>query len=462
MREDGVGKVDIREFALTGDDIALDQFGDFRADHVRAEQFAGLLVEHGFDHAIGFAHGDGLAVSDEGEAPDLDVVALFLGRCLGETDAGDLGMGIGAAGHVGGVERLDMGLALAGNRLDADDAFMAGLVGEPWRAGEVADGVEPGDAGLAETVDIDVGFLDLHAEGFEAKVFDIADNADGEDGAVEFLRLFLAVLVGDVGGDRVLARFQVFDLGAGDDVEPLLLEILLGHGGNFGVLDRQDARQDFGDGHVAAELIVEAGEFDADGAGADDEEPLGHHVRRHGFAIGPDQLAVSDEAGLRDVAGTGTGGEHDVLGLESGVLAVLALDDDLGRGRALFEAGRAFDDVDLVLLHQELDAAGQLAGDAARTLDHGIEVNLDLVDLQAEILGVLGKVHDFGRAQQCLGRDTAPVEADAAKRFALDDGGLQAELAGADGRDIAAGAGADDDEVVLGGHSAPRITFHSS
>ncbi len=50
--------------------------------------------------------------------------------------------------------------------------------------------------------------------------------------------------------------------------------------------------------------------------------------------------------------------------------------------------------------------------------------------------------------QQRLGRDAADVEAGAAEGGALLDAGhLQAELGGADGADIAAGAGADDDDV---------------
>src|SRR3546814_3829772 len=57
---------------------------------------------------------------------------------------------------------------------------------------------------------------------------------------------------------------------------------------------------------------------------------------------------------------------------------------------------------------------------------------------------------DFGRAQQRLGRDAAPVEANAAKILALDDCGLEAQLRRADRRNIAAGAGAEDDEVVVG------------
>nr|GFD60521.1 hypothetical protein [Tanacetum cinerariifolium] len=48
-----------------------------------------------------------------------------------------------------------------------------------------------------------------------------------------------------------------------------------------------------------------------------------------------------------------------------------------------------------------------------------------------------------------LGRDTAPIEADAAQPLALDDRGLEAKLARANRGDIAARPRAEDDEVEL-------------
>ena len=68
---------------------------------------------------------------------------------------------------------------------------------------------------------------------------------------------------------------------------------------------------------------------------------------------------------------------------------------------------------------------------------------------------MLHVVEHFGRAQQRLGRDAAPVEADAAEQLALDDRGLEAELRRADRGDIAAGPGAEDDEVVSVSHCFP-------
>ena len=76
MREDGVGQFGVGEFAGLGDHITLDQFGHFGADHVGAQERAGLGVEHGLDEAFGFTRGDGLAVHPEREAADLPVTSL--------------------------------------------------------------------------------------------------------------------------------------------------------------------------------------------------------------------------------------------------------------------------------------------------------------------------------------------------------------------------------------------------
>ena len=64
------------------------------------------------------------------------------------------------------------------------------------------------------------------------------------------------------------------------------------------------------------------------------------------------------------------------------------------------------------------------------------------------ILGVLHVVIDLGGAQQRLGGNAAPVQADAAQMLALDDRGLEPELRCADRRDVAARSAADDDDVV--------------
>ena len=160
------------------------------------------------------------------------------------------------------------------------------------------------------------------------------------------------------------------------------------------------------------------------------------------MAVRPDALAVG--LGERQVARAGAGGDHDVLGFQlDGLVALL--------DRQLALAGQrteALDHRDLVLLHQAFDAGIELPRHLAAAIDDLAKVEADIVRLQPIGIGVGHIVIDLRRAQQRLGRDAAPVEADAAQSFTLDDRDLHAQLAGADRRDIAAGAGAEDDEIV--------------
>ena len=71
---------------------------------------------------------------------------------------------------------------------------------------------------------------------------------------------------------------------------------------------------------------------------------------------------------------------------------------------------------------------------------------------------MFGLVQHVRGMEQRLGRDAPDVEAGAAQRFtALDHGGLEPELRAADGADIAAGAAADDDHVIVGHELGPFV-----
>ena len=78
-----------------------------------------------------------------------------------------------------------------GDILNANHAFMAGFMRKPGRAGDVADGIHAGLAGLAKAIHDDMGAVDLHLGAFKADILDIADDADRGDDPVDrdFLRL---------------------------------------------------------------------------------------------------------------------------------------------------------------------------------------------------------------------------------------------------------------------------------
>ena len=123
-----------------------------------------------------------LPLPTNGKRPTRMSRLLVLGRLLGQADRSDLRRAIGAAGDHALVHRVRM-QPLDG--LDADDAFVLGLVREQRRTGDVADGIDAGHVGAAGAVDDDRAALDLHAELFQAEIFDIADDADRRDDAVD-------------------------------------------------------------------------------------------------------------------------------------------------------------------------------------------------------------------------------------------------------------------------------------
>ena len=109
----------------------------------------------------------------------------------------------------------------------------------------------------------------------------------------------------------------------------------------------------------------------------------------------------------------------------------------------------AVHDRDLIFLQQVGDAAGKFLRNLAGARDDLFQIETGLLDRQA----VLGRMRhiavDFRRAQQRLGRNTAPVEADAAQMLALHHGHLEAKLRRADGGDVTAGSATDNDNVEI-------------
>src|SRR3546814_4897155 len=72
MREYGMNQLCFRSLKLTRDDIALDQFGHFRADHMCAEQFARSVVEDGLDEALRLTERDRLAITEDRKSTRLN------------------------------------------------------------------------------------------------------------------------------------------------------------------------------------------------------------------------------------------------------------------------------------------------------------------------------------------------------------------------------------------------------
>ena len=191
-----------------------------------------------------------------------------------------------------------------------------------------------------------------------------------------------------------------------------------------------------------------------DDAAADHDHVAGHLLQLQRAGGVDDRLMVDLDAGQRRDAGAS--GDDDVLGTD---LAIADL-DAVGAG----EGGVALQPLDLVLLEQELDAAGQPLDRLKTRAVHGVEVEFHLARLHAPFgeRPVRRFLEKLGGVEQGLGRDAADIEAGAAQSLAaLDAGGLEAELGRTDRGHIAARAGTDHQnvEVVFSHSHFPLSSF---
>ena len=430
------GDVVVRRLECDGEAHLGDHFGGVSSDDVGSDDFAMRLIEEELHEAIGLADRLGLAASLEGEFSDLDLESLFLGGALGESDARNLGLAIGATGE----GTLAGGGALSKHSLNSLNGLPTRNVCQPWGSDDISRCVDPGDAGLVAVVDGDVSaVVELDGGRTTGKERRNADRHEGDVCREGFIGS-----AGDGDLDTLFRGLGLLDLGAGEDADALLDERLLERHGDLGVFDGKNVGHHLNDGHLGAEGIEEVGELDTDRASTDDDDLLGLLGDGECVAAADDTGSVERKAW--HLAGDDAGGDEDLRRREGLVLAISPAYLDRS---CLGHAGVALDIIDLVLLEQEFDTAGELVGDLAGTTDDLLPVVLKARDLESEIGGVVADQGiEFGVLEQGLGWNAAPVQAGATGAFLLDDSNTLAELGGADRADISGGAAADDDEVV--------------
>ncbi len=235
--------------------------------------------------------------------------------------------------------------------------------------------------------------------------------------------------------------------GSGAHRDFALPERLLELGGNRFVLVRHEARQQLDDRDVAAEAIEDRRELHADGAAAHHGDRLRHFREMDRLVARDDVRLVDRDAG--HAPRRRTGGDDDLLRQERAGVGAGHLDTALAD-----QARRSFHPGDLVLLEEILDAPGEtgddlvLAGMHARHVERRLRVAL--TERDAPGAGLLRNLERVRMLEERLRRYAPPVEARTAeRRLTLDDSDRQAELRGTNGGDIAARAGADDNDVEL-------------
>ena len=449
MRVAGAGHILGARAELHGDRDLSDQRAGIRPDDVRAQHAVRVLVGENLHEAVHLAHGARAAIRHEGELADLVARTARLQLLLGLADARHLGPGVDDA-RDDAVVHMAM---LAGQHLGQRDAFLLGLVGQHRADDDIADRPDAGDVGREMRVGLHAAAFVQRDAGFrEAEPLHIGAAADGQQHDISLQRLRRAA-GGRLERERhaVLGLLRAGDLGLELELHPLLAEDLLEGLPDLGVHAGHQAVEIFHHRHLGAEAAPHAAELEPDIAAADDDH-VARHLRELEPAGGGDDLRLIHlDAGQRDAFGAR--GDDDVLGVVGGI----AHRHLAGGGHTAF----ALQPGDLVLLEQELDALGVGADDLTLAGLHLLEVERDGADIDA-MLGelVLRLVEMLRGLQQRLGGDAADIEAGAAECRALFHAGdLHAELGGADRADIAAGTGADDDDVEAVSHNRVLPSF---
>ncbi len=307
-----------------------------------------------------------------GNLPTLVGDAGGLEVLLGLADGGDLREGVDHVGdhvvvHVAG---------LAGEDLGHRHALVLGLVRQHRPGDHVADGVDAGHIGLEVRVDDDaLPVVERHADGLEAEPLGVGHATDGDQhhvglhhhavGAAGRCRLDRDLVAGRGLGD---ARHLAREL----EAHALLGEDALQRARHLGVGPRQDAVEELHHQDLAAEPAPHGAELQADHAGADHQQPLGHLRQHQRAGRGDHRALVDDDRGqFRRVR---AGGDDDALALDPLLVAVVEGHADLAGAQ---DGGGAVQRVDLVLLEQEGDTvdvafdALVLEGQHAREIEPG-------------------------------------------------------------------------------------------
>ena len=212
--------------------------------------------------------------------------------------------------------------------------------------------------------------------------------------------------------DGILRRFDVRDLGAGENGDPALLERALDFLRGVGVLEGQDVRHDVDQRYLGAERVEDISELASHRAGADDDDRLGRLLENERLVGRDDRRLVQFQAGL------GSPRTREPVDTTMALFASCFSSLPSGVFRTRFLPASVAVPLmirDLVLLEEKLDALGVLQADGARALHGDAVVGLHFADGDAEVGGVTDPVGDRGRLEERFCGNTSPDDARAAE-----------------------------------------------
>src|SRR5215469_6177740 len=424
MRMDGAAEFQRGCFQRFAEADFGDQVGGAVPDDLAADNLAIFFSGHELYETFDVIDRDRLAVGAEGKLANLDFDTGLLGGGLGHPDSRNFRLTVDASRD---VHEIEARLAHPGHNLDRRDSLRRGLMRQQRRAYHVADRKNS----LARGAEVIVNFnksaaLDFDADLVQSQTVAVGRAADRHQDHLGLNRLALAAGVQRHAPAVPMARRrlvamteQYFDLA--------LEECAAQFFSDLGVESGQHLLFQFDNRHLDAECLVEVSELQSDGAGADYCDAFRNLIVEQGLVAGEHPVA-DFHAGKQALARSGR--DQDAVGLHRGNRRRLAVAARELQAAPAVECGAGFEQLDIVFAEEKTHTERQLVGGLAAARNHTFEIEAYLAGLNSMLLaGAADYFHRFGRVEQRLGRNAAPVKAHAARPVALDDACAHLELA---------------------------------
>jgi len=442
------------------DDAFGNELGGIRPDDVHAEDPIRCGIGENLDEAGRVAERACTAVGGERKAPRAVSDTRGFELLLRLPDPRNLGRRVDHPRH-----RIEIDMpVLSRDALRDGDALLFRLVREHRAADDIADRPHVREVGPALRVDGDeAALVERQLDRIGSKARGVRHAADRDDQPIvsRLLRLAVGILVAD--DDIVRARLDAGDCDARVNDEPLLREHALRFLRHRFVRGAEERGQRFEDGGLGAKAPPHAAHLESDHAGAHDAKPFRHVGNGERACVVEHAHVVEGDARQR---ARRRPGRHDHV-RRSELCGPGSVDRDVPAGleTACAERAAAVEERHLVLLEEVQDAVVVLRNDFLLARQHPRDVDRQAADLYAVVgEGVARVLEVLGRLQQRLRRNAPDVRARATRRRlasgacpVVDAGRAEAELRAADGGDVAAGAGADDDNVEAFGRGGHRV-----
>ena len=294
----------------------------------------------------------------------------------------------------------------------------------------IAHRINAGNVGRHLVVNHNVAALGSDANALQPQIFGVGLHADGGQRLVK-PGGFSGAVLGDGKRNPGPVHLRGGHAGARTQFNPLAPESPLQLPADFLIFARHNARQQFNDGHFGAVHPVNVGKFHPDCAAPHNRDGTRRLILHNRLPTGNDALAVNGQR--RNAARPRPRSDDNVAG-------AYRCRPPLGIGHRNRiggnEARRPGNMRHAVLAEQKPHAPRHPVHHLPAPPHRHAIIGPEIVKPQPKLVGAMNIRQYFGVLEQSLGRNAAPIQANAAQSLPFNNASPQAQLPGPYGRNI--------------------------